>query len=210
MMEKKNWKPDALIPLTILLAILSGIFIGVNYNKKINRQNRGMFFFSQPTGKTNQILEFINKSYVDSILVDLLEEDAIKGILRSLDPHSQYIPAANFSAVNESLEGNFSGIGIQYNMLNDTIVVVSTIAEGPSKKAGILAGDRIVMVEDMTVAGVKMPSDDIVNMLKGVIGSHVKVSVHRRGNAELIDFTITRDRIPINSIDAAYMITPET
>ena len=209
--EENDRKRNAFTPLLIALALVAGIMIGVRFGKNTtdSANNRGLMFF-MPTGKMNQALEFIKSSYVDKISYQMLEEEAIKGMLKNLDPHSSYIPASNFSDVNDPLEGNFSGIGVLFNMLSDTIVVVNTIADGPSEKVGIMAGDRIVRVEDVLVAGVKMPSDDIVKMLKGQTGTHVKVGIHRRGNSELLDFIITRDRVPIFSIDAAYMITSET
>ena len=203
-MEKKN----ALFPLTIALALVLGMLIGLKFKNNDTRSR--ILFFAPPPGKTHQTLEIIKRSYVDSISINMLEDEAIKGMLKKLDPHSQYISAANFSAANDPLEGNFSGIGVHYNMFNDTIVIINTIAEGPSEKAGIIAGDRIVKVDDLTVAGVRMRSDEIVNMLKGVTGTTVNVGIHRKGAKELLDITITRGRVPIFSIDAAYMIASET
>jgi carboxyl-terminal processing protease len=209
-METNNRKIDAIKPLLFALTLVGGIFIGLQLSKTAkDRANRGLLFFSSP-GKVNQALDFIKSSYVDSISAGVLEDEAIKGMLKKLDPHSLYIPASDFSAVNEPLEGNFSGIGVQFNMLNDTVVIINIIAKGPSEKAGIMAGDRIVRVDDLTVAGVKMPSNDIVKMLKGTTGTRVKVGIYRKGNAGLLDFNLTRDRIPLFSIYAAYMITPET
>ncbi len=207
-MEVKNRKIDALLPLIIALVLVAGILIGVKFrNATANAgNNRGLIFFSPPN-KINQALELISNSYVDSVSVKTLEEDAIVGMLKNLDPHSQYIPASDFASVNESLEGNFSGIGVQFNMLNDTIVIVNTVSKGPSEKVGIMAGDRIVRVNDSLVAGMKIPSNNIVKMLKGKTGTKVKVSIYRKGNSELLDFTITRGKIPLYSVDVAYMLT---
>ena len=202
-------KKHALLPLTIALALVSGVFIGIKLKDNIPQQSR-LLFFSQSTNKTTQALDIIRKSYVDNISINMLEEEAIRSMLRRLDPHSQYIPARNYASVNDPLVGNFSGIGVRFNMFHDTIVVINTFEDGPSEKAGILSGDRIVKVNDSTVAGVRMPSNDIMEMLKGATGTQVKVSVHRRGNIGLLDFTITRDRIPDFSVEPAYMITPET
>ena len=209
-MDSKESRTNALRPLVVALALLVGILIGVRFGNTaaMNGNNRGLMFFPV-SNKMTRTLELIKTSYVDSVSVSALEESAIVGMLKKLDPHSQYIPASNFSAVNDPLEGNFSGIGVQFNMLNDTVVVVNTVPKGPSEKAGIMAGDRIVRVNDSVVAGVKMPSDDIVKMLKGRTGTKVKVGIRRSGNNGLLDFAITRDRIPLFSIDAAYMITPE-
>jgi len=205
-----NHNINALKPLFFALVLAFGILIGVKIKNNASNPTdfRRLMLFA-PSGKLNQTLEFIKNSYVDSISESRLVDDAIRGMLRNLDPHSQYIPASNFAAVNEPLEGNFSGIGVQFNMMSDTVVIINTVAKGPSEKAGILAGDRIVRVNDSTVAGVKMPSDEIVKMLKGPTGTKVNVSVYRKGNDDLLDFTLSRDRIPIVSIDAAYMITPE-
>ena len=197
-------------PLLIVLMLFGGILIGVRFKNDAHiRNSRNLLFFSS-YGKMNQALEFIKSSYVDSISARMLEDDAIRGMLKNLDPHSQYIPASDFLAVNEPIEGNFSGIGVQFNMLNDTVLIINTIARGPSEKAGIIAGDRILFVDDFPVAGVNMPNSDIVKLLKGATGTKVKVSIHRKGNPGLIDFTLTRGRIPLFSIDAAYMITSET
>ena len=208
MEESKNKKINALIPLTIALALVTGLLIGIRFGNTAERNNRGLLFFPL-SNKMNKTLEIIKSTYVDSVSVNALEENAITGMLKKLDPHSQYIPASNFSAVNEPLEGNFSGIGVQFNMLNDTVAIISTISKGPSEKVGIMAGDRIVRVNDTLVAGVEMSSDNIVKRLKGKTGTTVKVGIHRRGAGELLDFTVIRDKIPLFSIDAAYMITPE-
>ena len=210
MMETENKKINAFKPLIIALVLMIGILIGQLLNQAVHvGVDRRAFLFSSP-GKINQAFEFIKSSYVDSVSAGVLEDEAIKGMLKKLDPHSQYIPASNFAAVNEPLEGNFSGIGVFFNMPDDTVVIASVIPKGPSERAGIMAGDRIVRVDDMTVAGVKMISNDIVKMLKGPTGTKVKVCIYRKGNAELLDFNLTRDRVPIFSIDAAYMIAPET
>ena len=209
MMDKENRKIDAFKPLLFALTLLCGILIGLQLrnNAASDKSNR-LLFFSSP-GKLNQALDFIKSSYVDSVSAAALEDEAIRGMLKNLDPHSQYIPASNFAAVNEPIEGNFSGIGVKFNMMNDTVVIVNVEPKGPSEKAGIMAGDRIVSVNGLTVAGVKMASNDIVKMLKGTTSTKVKVGIYRKGNPELLDFVLTRDRIPLVSIDAAYMITSE-
>jgi len=135
-----------------------------------------------------------------------LTEDAIEGILENLDPHSQYIPAEDFMDVEDQLHSNFEGIGIQFRIEKDTIMVIQTIPGGPSEKAGLFAGDRIVRINDSIVAGTGMASNDAVKLLKGKRGSEVKVSIFRRGLSDLIDFTLIRDVIPTYSIDIAYMV----
>lgn len=152
----------------------------------------------------------INSYYVDSVNENKLVEDAINGMLNKLDPHSSYTNQEETKELNEPLEGNFSGIGIQFNMQKDTLYVVQTISGGPSEKVGIVAGDRIVSVNDTTIAGVKMKNSDIMKRLRGPKGTKVDVKVKRNGVTEPIIFRITRDNIPLYSIDASYMIDSNT
>ena len=159
--------------------------------------------------KIDALLNIIADQYVDSVSQDQLTEDAIKAVLKDCDPHSVYIPAKELKEVNEPLVGKFEGIGVQFNILEDTIMVTQTIPGGPSEKLGIRAGDRIVKIEDNMVAGVKITNNDVLKKLRGDKGTKVKVSIFRRGNKGLIDFVITRDKIPLYSVDAAYMATPE-
>lgn len=151
----------------------------------------------------------IERFYVDDVNADSLVEEAIVAMLKTLDPHSAYSNAEETKALNEPLEGKFSGIGVQFNMSTDTVYVVQVISGGPSEKVGLRPGDRIVMADDTLLAGRKLPNSAIMKSLRGPKGSKVKLSV-KRGNApELIDFIVVRDDIPINSVDAAYMVTPE-
>ena len=152
----------------------------------------------------------INNFYVDTVNNDKLVEEAIKGMLESLDPHSTYTDAKETKELEEPLQGEFSGIGIQFNMKQDTISVNQTIVGGPSEKVGIMAGDRIVTVNDTTIAGKKMKNTDIMKRLRGPKGSKVTVQVKRGNNPELITFRITRDKIPLYSVDASYMIDDKT
>ena len=148
----------------------------------------------------------ISQFYVDSVNDDRLVEDAIKGMLNKLDPHSTYSNATETKELEEPLQGNFSGIGIQFNMKEDTLYVIQTIVGGPSERVGILAGDRIVEVNDTAIAGVKMKNSDIMKRLRGPKGTEVRVKVKRHNVPELIDFRIVRDNIPLFSIDASYMV----
>ena len=147
--------------------------------------------------------------YVDETNEGKLVESAIVGMLKELDPHSTYSNAEEVKKMNEPLQGNFDGIGIQFNMAEDTLFVIQPISGGPSEKVGIRAGDRITHVNDTLIAGVKMTTDDITRRLKGLKGTKVKVKVVRRGVEDLLDFTIERDKIPVYSLDASYMITPK-
>ena len=146
--------------------------------------------------------------YVDSIDQQKLAEDAINGMLSKLDPHSAYTNAEQTKKMNEPLEGNFEGIGVQFNMLDDTLVVIQPTSKGPSEKAGIVAGDRIVLVDGAPIAGVKMERDSIMRLLRGPKGSKVRLGIVRRGVKDIIYFNITRDKIPVATLDAAYIIAP--
>ena len=148
--------------------------------------------------------------YVDSVSEDKLVEDAIKGMLENLDPHSSYTDAKETKELEEPLQGEFSGVGIQFNMNKDTLYVIQTIPGGPSERVGVLAGDRIIYVNDTTIAGVKMKNSDIQKRLRGKKGTNVTIKVKRPGVKELITFRITRDNIPLHSIDAQYMLDERT
>ena len=150
----------------------------------------------------------VSNLYVDSVDEDKLVEDAIRGMLEKLDPHSTYSTPKEVKDMNEPLQGNFEGIGVQFNMVEDTLLVIQTVSGGPSEKMGILAGDRIVTVNDSSIAGVKMSREEIVRRLRGPKGTKVLLGIVRPGISDRLSFTITRDKIPVNSIDATYMIRP--
>ena len=156
--------------------------------------------------KFSQVLNWIDKYYVDSVNKSELVENAIIKMLQSLDPHSTYLTKEEVKEMNEPLQGNFEGIGISFNILNDTILVINPVSGGPSEQVGILAGDRIVLINGENVAGIGIKTLDVYAKLRGKKGTQVKVSVLRKSSKGLIDFTITRDKIPINSLDASYMI----
>ncbi|MCM1293656.1 MAG: S41 family peptidase [Bacteroides sp.] len=152
--------------------------------------------------------KIIERYYVDTINMDSITEEAIRAMLRTLDPHSEYTNREETIELTEPLQGNFSGIGIQFNMVNDTIYVIQPVAGGPCEKVGIVAGDRIISANDSILSGVKKKNTDVMKVLRGPKGSKVNLKVLRRGVDHPIDFMVTRDDIPINSIDAAYMATP--
>jgi len=164
----------------------------------------------QQSNKIETILNLITESYVDSIDKQELTEKVIPEMLKNLDPHSIYISAEDVRAANEDLEGNFGGIGIEFNMQNDTLLVVRVIPGGPSEKIGIIAGDRIILVNDSTIAGIKMNSDRVMKTLRGDIGTKVRIAVIRKGIKDLMDFEIVRGVIPIVSVDVAYPINKST
>lgn len=160
--------------------------------------------------KIDALLQMIEYAYVDSSNQEKLAEDAIRAMLKDLDPHSVYIPASELKETNEPLVGKFEGIGIQFNIFEDTIMVTQPIPGGPSEKLGIRAGDRIVKIDGNNVAGVKLTNNDVFKKLRGDKGTKVTVAVYRRGEPELLDFEITRDKIPLYSVDASYMAEPGT
>lgn len=156
--------------------------------------------------KLDMVTFMLNRYYVDSTSTERLAEYAIKGMLSNLDPHSSYISKEDLKRESEPLEGSFDGIGVVFQMMEDTLLVVQTISGGPSEKVGIVAGDRIIFVNDTTIAGVKMKNIDIQKRIRGPKGTIVKIKVLRRGVKDLIEFKITRDKIPLYSVDASYMI----
>ena len=147
--------------------------------------------------------------YVDKVNEPKLVEAGIKAMLKELDPHSTYLTAKEVEKMNEPLQGNFEGIGVQFNMADDTLFVIQTVSKGPSEKVGILPGDRIVTVNDTAIAGVKMERDEIMKRLRGPKGSVVQLGIVRRGIDEQLVFRVTRDKIPVHTLDAAYMIAPK-
>ena len=195
-----------MLPLLLALFLVGGMLIG-NMLSRISKLDR--FQIYPKKNKISAVIDYIVQEYVDSVNREKLIELTIPEILENLDPHSIYIPASELQQYNEPLEGNFSGIGVQFNIQDDTVVIVNTIPNGPSEKLGILAGDRIIRVNDSLIAGVEMPSDHVVKMLKGKRGTKVKVTIIRRGVEEPVDFEITRDKIPLTSVDVAYMITDD-
>lgn len=190
------------LPLWLALAIALGIFIGNNFsifNYKVGKING--------SNKFDAVLSYIKESYVDTVNMSELLEDALPKIVEGLDPHSTYITAADMQHVNEDLEGHFSGIGVEFYVLNDTITVTRTIANGPSEAAGILAGDRIVQVDDSVIAGKNITNQQVLDCLRGKKGSEVTLGILRRPDKKLKDIVVTRDDIPMNSIDVSYMLT---
>lgn len=197
-----------------ILTTLSGICLGICLlsPRPTTAQNtagkNGSSLFSPAMQKLQIAQLAISALYVDSIDENRLTEEAIKKMLSTLDPHSTYSPPKEVKKLNEPLEGNFNGIGVQFNMVDDTLLVVETVVDGPSERVGILAGDRIVTVNDTSIAGQKLPNDSILSLLRGPKGTEVHLGILRRGEAGLIPFTVIRDRIPIYSIDAHYMAAP--
>lgn len=204
-----------LLPLGFAAVLAFGVLIGVKISP---------FASGRPTYATestsnqriNDILNFISQRYVDSLNVDSLMDsfvadylnkpETIDELFKKLDPHSSYIHKEDLVVFNEELDGNFDGVGIEFNIVDDTILVVAALSGGPSAKLGILAGDKIIKIDDSTVAGIKIISENVIKKLRGKKGTEVKVMIKRGGEKNLLPFTIVRDVIPITSIDAAYMV----
>lgn len=202
MSEKTNSSYQISLPLVLCLGIAAGVFIGSGLtNKKTNNE------VNQDVQKFREVLTQIKDEYVDTINTNSLVDDAIQHMLHKLDPHSAYIPATDRIAANEDLKGNFDGIGIEFNIFNDTIVVVSALSGGPSEALGIQSGDKIIRVDGKQLAGISVTTNDVMKALKGPKGTEVKVTLLRR-NKEL-EYTIVRDKIPNYSVDVSYMVTPE-
>lgn len=169
----------------------------------------GLILSSYAQNSADKILELINIinfSYVDSVDGNKLSEAAITAMLAELDPHSMYIPKEEVNEMNELLNGNYEGIGIQFNLIGDSVVVVSTISGGPSEKLGIRSGDRLIEADDMGLSGVGIKEDEVVRILRGKKGTEIRVKVLKTGSGQLVEYKITRDKIPIYSVDASYML----
>lgn len=192
------------IPFLLAICLIAGIAIGTFYANHFSGNKLGIINTS--SNKLNALLRIIDDQYVDTVNMGELVEKAMPQILSELDPHSSYIPAKDLEAVNADLKGSFSGIGIQFTIQNDTIHVNSVIQGGPSEKVGLMAGDRIVEVDDSAFVGKIVTNSEAMKRLKGEKGSKVKLGVYRPGEKDLLHFTVIRGNIPVKSIDAAYMI----
>ena len=202
MKQQQSTRSPLWLPLAIAVAVVVGVFFGSRFssNNKVAENDR----------KLNAILNLIAQDYVDTTNLKDLIEMSIPEILSNLDPHTSYFSAEDLKAATDDLNGSFSGIGISFVMMDDTIGVVEVIPGGPSEKVGILAGDRIVMIDDSTATGGKMTSGAVMKRLRGAKGSKVKLGIKRQNSSKLLSFTVTRGDIPINSVDAYYKIDPVT
>ena len=191
-------------PIIFSLILIIGLIVGNLLSDSVSKITH---FQIQKNSKLNTIINLVNSEYVDSINIIELEENAIKSILRELDPHSTYINTKKISTVNEEMEGSFGGIGVEFNIQTDSIVVVSPISGGPSERLGIKSGDRIVEVEDENVAGVGINNDGVIERLRGEVNTTVNLKIKRKGENKLLEYTIKRGEIPLFSLDAKLMIT---
>ena len=183
------------------------LFLLLSFPQAIKAQQLN-FGYNSPMRKIVLAEMAITNLYVDSVDEKKLAEDGIRGMIEQLDPHSSYSTAKETKEMNEPLQGSFEGIGVQFNMVKDTLLVIQPVVNGPSERVGILAGDRIVSVNDTAIAGVKMSKEDIMKRLRGAKGSKVRLGIVRRGIAGILKFTVVRDKIPVKTLDAAYMIRP--
>lgn len=202
------------MPLALAIVLVLGILIGGRLQQFVPAVyiDRADEYDTQAwkQGTIEELIRYVEAKYVDSTDRRSLTEAAINSILNDLDPHSSYIPAEELAEVNDQLEGNFDGIGVEFLMLDDTIVVVAPMAGGPSEAAGILAGDKIVQIEDSIIVGKNLKTEDIINMLRGEKGSEVGIGVLRSGEKQIRKFRVKRDKIPVHSVEVAYMLNKNT
>ena len=204
----KNSRSTVLLPLVVAAAVALGIFLGQFLGRSSAESDiKGILrSLALPQNKVSQTLSLIETQYVDSVAIDSLVERALPVIVSELDPHSVYIPASEMAEINEPLDGEFDGIGVVFNMATDTVIVLNVIPQGPSDKAGIKAGDRIIEINDTLVAGQKIPQRDVVKKLRGPRGTTVHLGLGRQGIGELVGVDVVRDKIPIKSIESAFRI----
>lgn len=204
----RNSKHTILFPLLLAAGVVAGLLVGRSVGRRDTvSQLRGIIdHMTLPGGKLTQTLSLIESCYVDSVSMDSLVERVIPMLVGELDPHSVYIPAEEMAQVNEPLEGEFDGIGVIFNMATDTVIVLNVIPKGPSDKAGVRAGDRIMTIDDSLVAGRGIRNDEIVRRLRGPRGTKVRLGLGRRGIAEPVGVEVVRDAIPIKSIEAAFRL----
>nr|HQU59650.1 S41 family peptidase [Saprospiraceae bacterium] len=201
------------LPLLFALILVMGMFIGMRIQSNapaMVAEPENAVIHSIGQGKIEEILRYIEAKYVDEVDREAMIQEVINDMLAKLDPHSTYITADQLREVNEQLEGNFDGIGVEFMILDDTIVVVAPLAGGPSEAAGVQAGDKIVQIGDSTIAGVSMDTRDVINLLRGEKGTQVEIGVIRGKDSKVRRFTITRDKIPMHSVDVAYMLDNKT
>jgi len=199
-------KKSSLQPLWIALAVIAGLVIGT---KVVNQGQTISFKAEDKQDKLANILDFIDRNYVDTLNRDALVDNAIQSIVEDLDPHSVYISRDEYTTMNEPLEGGFEGIGIEFMIVKDTLTVVTPLDGGPSAAAGIRTGDQIVKVEAENIAGNGLTNAQVLKLLKGKKGTSVQLGIQRKNVPQLIEFNIKRDKIPIESVVAALKVTDE-
>ncbi len=213
MTKRRERRPSLLAPIAIAVALVGGIFWGRNIERvSLDGSIRNIISNIPKRGggsdnKIGKTIELIQQRYLEDISIDSLSEKIIPEIINQLDPHSAYIPAEQMQRVNEPLEGEFEGIGVVFNMATDTVIILNVISNGPSDKAGIVGRDRIITINDSIVAGRKVRQDSIMRQLRGKRGTKVRLGIERSGVDKLLDIEVTRDKIPIHSVESAFMLT---
>lgn len=205
----KNSRNKVIFPLLLAVAVVAGLVLGqsMGRNSAESQFRRVLTQLRPPYEKLNQTMALIQNEYIDSLDMDSITERVMPLLVQQLDPHSMYIPAQAMEAVNEPLESEFDGIGVVFNMATDTVVVLNVVPSGPSQKAGVQNGDRILRINAREVAGQRIPQDSIVKMLRGPRGSEVRLTLERRTINDTVSVTVTRDAIPLKSVDASFMLT---
>jgi len=203
----KNPFYPIIIALLAIIAVFSwGIFQRLSDNPTVLNRLKA----KSSANKLSQLITYIDEYYVDTIQKDKLVDQTIQKVLQDLDPHSYYITKEEMRRMNEPLEGNFDGVGIEFRIIKDTLVIISVVEDGPSEKAGLLAGDRILVVDSITVAGVGLTNSDVFEKLRGPADTEVDLKVLRNGNPDILQFVVTRGKIPIYSVASSYMLDEET
>lgn len=219
MSEEKQAQPGILqkvqvwLPMLLAITLIAGMLIGLRLQMAgddLIETAGQVTTVSEGQGKIEELIRYIEAKYVDDVNREELIQQAIEQVLTSLDPHSNYIPAEELKEINEQLEGNFEGIGVEFMVLEDTITVITPLSGGPAASAGILAGDQIITISDSLVAGKRINSREITGLLRGAGGTIVRVGIRRGQSGKLLHFDIKRDIIPMNSLDAAYMLDEQT
>src|SRR5262245_10336133 len=201
-----NKKLQVWLPLIFSIVLIGGMYFG--FKLRESTPSGTGFFKADKKSSLQQILDLVKQRYVDPVNTDSLQGNAIDEMMSHLDPHSIYIPPSHLREVNEDLIGNFEGIGVEFNILSDTVHVVHVIANGPSDKAGVQVGDKIIKVNNETIAGKDLSSDEIKSKIRGEGGSAVKITIIRKGEQK--DISVTRGTIPIPAVDASYMLNDNT
>ena len=205
-------KKSHFLPLILSLGVLFGFTLGLNISPSVTPRvlNLNLSKEHKSYQKLREVIDFIDANYVERVDIKNMVNDAIEGMIKNLDPHTSFMPKTIFEQSEEMMQGNFQGIGIEFYILNDTVMVVAPVIGGPSHKLGILPGDRIISVEGEDIAGIGISNRDVVKKLKGSKGTIVNIEVFRRGQKDILDFAIQRDDIPLTSVDASIMLDDKT
>lgn len=201
-------KKSFYLPLILFVAVIFGLFLGNLLARKALLSSWDNVLQWGKSSKVDELINIINTNYVDTLDMHELTENVMQDVVSKLDPHSVYIPAEDLSDINSELEGSFSGIGVQFNIQNDTVMIISVINGGPSEKAGLMAGDRIIEVNDTSFVGKNITNEKVMKKLRGPEGTKVKLGIRRHGTREILHYEIIRGKVPVNSVDIAYMIQP--